>query len=1011
MNKVDTNLYSRQIKTLGIETMRKLQNLKILIIGMRGLGVEITKNIILSGVKEVKILDQNITSINDLGNNFFLSEENIGKPRDVSCLPKLKELNTYVNVDIFREKLEENIENFHVIIITEIVNTKYLFSMSEKCHNKNVNFIYCLNLGLSSFVFCDFGNNHIITDPFGKERKMYFIQNIDKSGVFTIDQRNRDIFSLSTGNFVKFSEVEGINDLNDGNPRKIKYISNKEFSLEDKYSYENYKCGGIVEEVISSQEKNYKKLSECFYTPYLENIPEINDYSKEGRNELLHCAFIGIHKYYDEKNELPEINVKEKAKEVLKYAKSFYEEAKKNNEEWINNIENFDEKIIMNVARWSKCEISPICSFLGGIVSQEIIKVTGKYIPINQWLWFDFFESVEDLQENIDRNLIGSRYDEQIAIFGNDVQKKFNNLNIFIIGAGALGCEFIKNFSLMGISTEKDASTIITDNDLIEISNLNRQFLFHRKDVGKPKSKIATEQAKLMNKEFNCKDLELFVSDKNEDFFDEIFWKKQDFIFTAVDSRNARKYIDNQCTKYTKTLIDTGTLGTEGNCQVFVPFKTSCYNDNKVIPEFSIPLCTLRNFPSKIEHCIEWALSKFYDFFTLPVEELLKFFNDKEAYYTSIQNEETTSIQINKLKDIQNLLQLIEEKNFEKILKKAVDIYYINFDYNINLLLHEFPSDLKNEDGSMFWSGSKRIPKPIKFNVNNENCFNFAKYYSFLLAKSINIEMEDDDFIRKTIEKINFPEFIPPSNQIKSREEELDEILSIKNFLNNFDIQKIEKNKIIPEKFEKDNDSNKHVFFVNLCTNLRAENYRIPKSDEQKTKMIAGKIVPAIASTTATVTGFACMQLYSLLSTKNISLIKNFYFNTSDNFYQINNPSDVIHKEDQEYNEIFDGPSKAVPPGWTVWDIIDIKGPMTCQNFVDYFQKEYDVKILAISSNSKTIIFMYMPSRVKKLNLKIEEIYEKEYGLKKEQNYLWLDITGKKDNIDVIMPKIKYIFK
>jgi ubiquitin-activating enzyme E1 len=77
MNKVDTNLYSRQIKTLGIETMRKLQNLKILIIGMRGLGVEITKNIILSGVKEVKILDQNITSINDLGNNFFLSEENI----------------------------------------------------------------------------------------------------------------------------------------------------------------------------------------------------------------------------------------------------------------------------------------------------------------------------------------------------------------------------------------------------------------------------------------------------------------------------------------------------------------------------------------------------------------------------------------------------------------------------------------------------------------------------------------------------------------------------------------------------------------------------------------------------------------------------------------------------------------------------------------------------------------------------------------------------------------------
>ena len=596
MNKLDTNFYSRQIKTFGFEIMTKLQNLRILIIGMRGLGVEISKNIILSGVKEVKIFDKNNTLINDLGTNFFLSEENIGKPRDISCLPKLKELNSYVNVDIFRGNLEENTDMFDMIVITEMMDINLLFSINEKCHNKNIKFIYCLNLGLSSFIFSDFGK-HIIVDPTGKEKKMYYIQNIDKSGVITIDQRNRDIFSLLTGSYMKFKEIEGINELNDGNPRKIKFISEKEFCLDENYSYsyDNYKGGGIAEEVILPKEKKYEKLKDCFYVPYLENEPEINDYSKEGRNELLHCTLIAIHKYYEEKKLLPEINKKEHAKEVFEYAKSIYEKAKKNNEKWIDNITNFDEEIVMNVARWSKCEIAPMCSFLGGIASQEIVKATGKYMPINQWLWFDFFESVEELKDNIERNCIGSRYDEQIAIFGNDLQKKLNNLNIFIIGAGALGCEYLKNFSLMGISTKEDSSTIITDNDLIEVSNLNRQFLFHQKDVGKPKSKIAVEQAKLMNKKFNCQNLELFVSDENEDYFNENFWKKQDFIFTAVDSRNARKYIDNQCTKYTKPLIDTGTLGTEGSCNVFVPFKTSCYNDNRIIPEFSIPLCTLRN--------------------------------------------------------------------------------------------------------------------------------------------------------------------------------------------------------------------------------------------------------------------------------------------------------------------------------------------------------------------------------------------------------------------------------
>ena len=108
---------------------------------------------------------------------------------------------------------------------------------------------------------------------------------------------------------------------------------------------------------------------------------------------------------------------------------------------------------------------------------------------------------------------------------------------------------------------------------------------------------------------------------------------------------------------------------------------------------------------------------------------------------------------------------------------------------------------------------------------------------------------------------------------------------------------------------------------------------------------------------------------------------------------------------------IFDGPTKAIPNGWTVWDIIDIKGPMTCKHFVEYFKKEYDVKITTISANNKTIILMYMPSRNKKLDRTIEEIYENDYGHQITQNYLWIDINGKKDNVDVVMPKIRYFFK
>lgn len=71
MDKINTDLYSRQIFTYGMDTMEKITNLKILIVGLRGLGVEIAKNLILTGPKEVSLYDRNICKINDLGSIFI----------------------------------------------------------------------------------------------------------------------------------------------------------------------------------------------------------------------------------------------------------------------------------------------------------------------------------------------------------------------------------------------------------------------------------------------------------------------------------------------------------------------------------------------------------------------------------------------------------------------------------------------------------------------------------------------------------------------------------------------------------------------------------------------------------------------------------------------------------------------------------------------------------------------------------------------------------------------------
>lgn len=65
-------------------------------------------------------------------------------------------------------------------------------------------------------------------------------------------------------------------------------------------------------------------------------------------------------------------------------------------------------------------------------------------------------------------------------------------LKYFIVGAGAIGCELLKNFAMMGVGAE-GGKIIITDMDLIEKSNLNRQFLFRPQDVQKAKSVTAAK--------------------------------------------------------------------------------------------------------------------------------------------------------------------------------------------------------------------------------------------------------------------------------------------------------------------------------------------------------------------------------------------------------------------------------------------------------------------------------------------------------------------------------------
>ena len=190
--KVDEDLYSRSIFTYGLDTIQKLSTMKILIIGMRGLGVETAKNIILSGPEEVDIFDPTLTSIKDLSSNFFLSESDVGKVnRDEACLKKLSQLNSYVKVDLLKVEQKNNIDDYiksfcekinkyNVVVFTELHPMYFIDKIDKECREKGIKLIYGVCLGLAGYVFTDFGPKYNILDETGEENQSYLIKNITK---------------------------------------------------------------------------------------------------------------------------------------------------------------------------------------------------------------------------------------------------------------------------------------------------------------------------------------------------------------------------------------------------------------------------------------------------------------------------------------------------------------------------------------------------------------------------------------------------------------------------------------------------------------------------------------------------------------------------------------------------------------------------------------------------------------------------------------------------------------
>lgn len=193
---------------------------------------------------------------------------------------------------------------------------------------------------------------------------------------------------------------------------------------------------------------------------------------------------------------------------------------------------------------------------------------------------------------------------------------KEKNINLLIIGAGGLGIEITKLLSLHNeiIKKYKINKITIIDYDTIELTNLNRQFIFQQKDIGKYKSKVLTNY--LSNK-LNIKIESINKKIQLNNSFNIEFFKYYDVIINCLDNLESRKFIIRRIYLINKTIrkdnpiliIDGGTSGFQGQVRIFI--NNSCYDCLNIKRNNNfIPICTIKGKPETFEHCLVWAINK-----------------------------------------------------------------------------------------------------------------------------------------------------------------------------------------------------------------------------------------------------------------------------------------------------------------------------------------------------------------------------------------------------------------
>ncbi|TKA33763.1 hypothetical protein B0A50_00599 [Salinomyces thailandicus] len=413
---------------------------------------------------------------------------------------------------------------------------------------------------------------------------------------------------------------------------------------------------------------------------------------------------------------------------------------------------------------------------------------------------------------------------------GLPITKRVKESRVLLVGAGGIGCEVLKNLVCCGFGSlpaptrngasavmesateaasreDKQPGIVVIDLDTIDLSNLNRQFLFRKQHIKKPKAFVAKETASAFNPSVNIDAHHASIFDHQ---YDVGFFETFDLVFNALDNLAARRHVNKMCLAANVPLVESGTTGFNGQVQAIKKGVTECYDCNPKPVQKSFPICTIRSTPSQPIHCIVWAKSYLFP----------------EIFGTS--EEDSADVAVTEGDNAEEVAKLKEEaealKKVRSLMGKSEFAQEV-----FNKVFHDDIERLRSM--SEMWQ-SRKPPESLTFEkLSREIDADIIKRGQALAIQDQSTWSLHD----------NFSVFCYSLDALSNRSQAGEKVI------------------------EFDKDDKNTLDFVASAANLRSAIFDIPLHSEWEIKQMAGNIIPAIATSNALTASLCVLEAFKII--------------------------------------------------------------------------------------------------------------------------------------------------